>query len=180
MMISSARVMPSAITMVGCAVRKTSHKPDFGGYMNIKLAALTALLLGPGQAMAEDIRVVCLTDQRIICRDDETTCRPPVREPGTYHFTLDLTKKTGSLVFCSYGSGEKPSPLTVVHDNCAFLFDFGAGCVSGGISMWEQDQQETYTISNSRYVMTHSFAGTDHSLPDYSLSVTQFGRCAIQ
>jgi hypothetical protein len=38
--------------------------------MNIKLAALAALLLAPGQAMAADIRVVCQTDQRIICRDD--------------------------------------------------------------------------------------------------------------
>ena len=73
--------------------------------MNIKLAALAALLLWPGQAMAEELRVDCVEDQRIECRDDETTCsRKPVRELVTYHFTFDLTKKTGSLVFCSFGS----------------------------------------------------------------------------
>jgi hypothetical protein len=146
--------------------------------MNIKLAALAALLLPPGQAMAEDIRVDCVTDQRIECRDDETTCsRTPVRELETYHFTFDLTKKTGSLVFC-YGSCMKPSPLTVVDDHCASLFDYGALCLSGGISVWEQVQQ-IYTISNSRYVMTrgstYSVAGTDHSS-----SVTEFGRCSVQ
>src|SRR5271169_3527629 len=97
--------------------------------MNIKLAALAALLLAPGQAMAEDIRVDCVTDQRIVCRDDETTCRAPVRELATYHFTFDLTKKTGSLVFCSHGNCMEPSPLTVVHDHCAFLSDYGAGCL---------------------------------------------------
>ena len=73
--------------------------------MNFKLTAFAALLLVPGQAMAEEVRVDCVTDQRIICRDDETTCREPVRETGRYHFTFDLTKKTGSLVFCSEGTG---------------------------------------------------------------------------
>ena len=34
--------------------------------MNIKVAALAALLLPPGQAMAEDLRVDCVTDQRIV------------------------------------------------------------------------------------------------------------------
>jgi hypothetical protein len=148
--------------------------------MTIKLAAIAALLLAPGQAMAEDIRVVCLTDQRIICRDDQTTCQAPVRDPGTHHFTFDLTKKTGSLVFCSSGDCEKPSPLAIVHDNCGFFFDYGALCLSAGISVWEQVQQVLYTVSNSKYVMTKSFAGTDRSLPDYSLIITQFGRCAVQ
>ena len=144
--------------------------------MNIKLAALAALLLTPGQAMADDIRVDCVTDQRIVCRDDETTCRAPVRESGTYHFTFDLTKKTGSLVFCSPAVGcMEPSPLTVVHDNCAFLRDYGADCLSGRISVWERSQQQTYTISNSRYVMTYGSAGVGHSL-----SVIEFGRCAVQ
>jgi hypothetical protein len=69
--------------------------------MNLKLTALAALLLAPGQAMAEDLRVDFVTDQRIVCRDDETTYRAPVRESGWYHFTFDLTKKTGSLVFCT-------------------------------------------------------------------------------
>ena len=41
--------------------------------MNIKLAALAALPLAPGQAMAEDIRVDCVTDQRIVCRDEEVS-----------------------------------------------------------------------------------------------------------
>jgi hypothetical protein len=101
--------------------------------MTIKLAALAALLLPPGQAMAEDLRVDCVTDQRIVCRDDETTCREPVRETGWYHFTFDLTKKTGSLVFCSSDSScMAPSPLTVVHDYCAFLHDFGAVPQPGG------------------------------------------------
>jgi hypothetical protein len=143
--------------------------------MNIKLAALAALLLAPGQAMAEDIRVDCVTDQRIICRDDETTCRPPVRELATYHFTFDLTKKTGSLVFCSHSSCMEPSSLTVAYDYCAFLGDYGADCLNGRVSVWERSQQQTYTISNSRYVMTGSVIATDHSL-----SVTEFGRCAVQ
>ncbi len=77
------------------------HSGKREGTMNIKFAVLAALLLAPGQAMAEDIRVDCVTDQRIVCRDEEPTCRPPVRdrELAIYHFTFDLTKKTGSLVF---------------------------------------------------------------------------------
>jgi hypothetical protein len=144
--------------------------------MNLNLTALAALLMAPGQAMAEDLRVDCVTDQRIVCRDDETTCREPVRETGWYHFTFDLTKKTGSLVFCSSdGSCMAPSPLTVVHDYCAFLHDFGAGCLSpAGISVWERSQQQTYTISNSRFVITLQ------GVTRYSLSITWFGRCAVQ
>jgi hypothetical protein len=34
--------------------------------MNIKLAALAVLLLATRQAMAEDVRVDCMTDERII------------------------------------------------------------------------------------------------------------------
>jgi hypothetical protein len=142
----------------------------------MKVAALVAALaaLAQGQAMAEDIRVDCVTDKAIACRDDETTCRAPVRGSATYHFTFDLTKKTGSLVFCSDNSCMEPSPLTVVHDYCAFLHDFGAGCLGPlGISVWEPIQQNTYTISNSRYVRTSS------SIAEYSLSVTEFGRCAV-
>ena len=146
--------------------------------MNLKLTALAALLLAPGQAMAEDFRVDCVTDQRIVCRDDETTCRAPVRGSATwYHFTFDLKKKTGSLVFCSEdGSCMEPSPLTVLHDYCAFLRELGAGCLSGAgsIIVWEQIQENTWTISNSRYVMTSSV------IANHSLSVTQFGRCAVQ
>src|SRR3974390_1936380 len=109
--------------------------------MNIRLAVLAALLLpAPGQAMAEEVRVDCLTDQSIVCRDDETTCRPPVKHSGdevaTYHFKFDLTKKTGSLVFCKYSCMD-PSPLTVVHDHCAFLGDHGAGCLVAYISVFE-------------------------------------------
>ena len=143
--------------------------------MNIKqLAALAALLLAPGQAMAEDVRVDCVTDRRIVCRDDETTCRPPVKGSAKYHFKFDLTKKTGSLVFCSVVGCMEPSPLTVVHDNCAFLRDHGAGCLAVYISVWEPIQQQTYAISNSRYVMTESI------IADHSLSVTEFGQCAVQ
>ena len=145
--------------------------------MNIKLAelaALAALLLAPGQAMAEDVRVDCVPDRRIVCRDDETTCRPSVKESATYHFNFDLTKKTGSLVFCVPSSCMEPSPLTVVHDNCAFLGDHGAGCLVGYISVWEPIQQQTYAISNSRYVMTVSV------IAKYSVSVTEFGHCAVQ
>ena len=142
--------------------------------MNIKqLAALAALLLTQGQAMAEDVRVDCVTDQRIVCRDDEITCRRPVKEAGEYHFKFDLTKKTGSLVFCSDGCME-PSPLTVVRDHCAFLGDYGAGCLVGNVFLWEPIQETTYAISNSRYVMTLS------GIADHSLSVTAFGRCAVQ
>jgi hypothetical protein len=142
----------------------------------VLVAALAALPLAQGQAMAEDIRVDCVTDRRIICRDDETTCheRPWLGGPAWYHFTFDLTKKTGSLVFCSNGSCTEPSPLSVVHDYCAFLGDYGAGCLSGNISVWEPIQQDTYTITNSRYVMTQSIVATDHSL-----AVTEFGHCAV-
>jgi hypothetical protein len=143
--------------------------------MNIKqLAALAALLLAPNQAMAEEVRVDCVTDQRIVCRNDETTCRPPVKESGKYHFKLDLTKKTGSLVFCSDGCLE-PSPLTVVRDHCAFLHDYGAFCLVGNIFVWEPIQETTYAISNSRFVETVSGIATD-----YSLSVTVFGHCTVQ
>jgi len=145
--------------------------------MNIKVGALAVLLLAPGRAMAEDFRVDCVTDQRIVCRDDEATCRARVQESGWYHFTFDLTKKTGSLVFCfEDGSCMDPSPLTVVHDYCALLRESGAGCLSGAgsIIVWEQIQENTWTISNSRYVMTSSV------IADHSLSVTQFGRCAVQ
>jgi hypothetical protein len=69
----------------------------------------------------------------------------------------------------------EPSPLTVVHDYCAFLRDYGVGCLSGHITVWEQNQQDIYTISNSRFVMISGLVGTD-----YSVSVTQFGRCAVQ
>jgi hypothetical protein len=145
--------------------------------MNIKqLAALAALLLARGQAMAEDVRVDCVNDRRIICEHDETTCRPQVNESGKYHFTFDLTKKTGSLVFCSDVVGcLEPSPLTVLHDNCAFLGDHGAGCLVAYISVWEPIQQYTYAITNSRYAMTVSIISSRHSL-----SVTEFGRCAVQ
>jgi hypothetical protein len=63
------------------------------GPLNIALAVLATLLLArPAQAMAEDIRVDCVPDQSIVCRDDEPTCRPPVRknwELAIYHFTFD-------------------------------------------------------------------------------------------
>jgi hypothetical protein len=153
-----------------------------GADMNMNIKQLTALaallLLARGQAMAEDVRVDCMTDQRIVCRNDETTCRPPVKESAWYHFKFDLTKKTGSLVFCGAGVDcMEASPLTIVHDYCAFLRDHGAGCLvsSGSISVWEPIQQQTYSLSNSRYVMTASVIATDHSL-----SVTEFGRCAVQ
>jgi hypothetical protein len=114
--------------------------------MNIKLAALAALLLAPVQAMAEEVRVDCVTDQRIVCRDDEPACRPPARarELATYHFKFDLTNKTGSLVFCGAGVGcMKPSPLTVVRDYCAILRDHGADCLASNIYVWEPSQQQT-------------------------------------
>jgi hypothetical protein len=141
----------------------------------VLVAALAALLLAQGQAMAEDIRVDCVANQYIVCRDDLTTCYAPGAGFGRYHFTFDLTKKTGSLMYCfSDDHCMKPSPLTVVHDHCAFLSDYGAGCLSGEISVWERIQQETYTISNSRFVMTLSGIATDHSY-----SVTEFGHCAV-
>jgi hypothetical protein len=146
--------------------------------MNIKLAALAAVLLATAQAMAEDVRIDCTTDQRIICQDDETICRPPERRPATYtyKFTFDLTKKTGSLVFCAFDYCMEPSPLTVVYDHCVFLHKFGEDCtnLSVPISVWERSTQYTYTISNSRYVMTYGNAGADR----YSMSVTEFGHCA--
>lgn len=146
------------------------------GHEHQACSACCATAGAPVQAMAEVVRVDCVLDQRIVCRDDETTCRAPVRELGTYHFTFDLTKKTGSLVFCSPSLGcMEPSPLTVVHDYCAFLRDYGPDCLSGRISVWEPSMQQTYTISNSRYVSTVSGTATDHSY-----SVTQFGRCAVQ
>jgi hypothetical protein len=143
--------------------------------MNIKIAALAALLLAPVQAMAEEFRVDCAPDQRIVCRDNETTCRAPFRESVTFHFTFDLTKKTGSLVFCSDDGCMEPSPLTVVRDHCKLLGDYGAGCLSGPIYVWEQNSEETWTISNSRFVMTHGGVTTN-----FSQSIKEFGRCAVQ
>jgi hypothetical protein len=61
------------------------------------------MLAAPMQARAEDTRVDCRTDQRIVCRNDEATCRTPTSGVATYHFTLDLKKKTGSLLFCADG-----------------------------------------------------------------------------
>jgi hypothetical protein len=65
--------------------------------MNIKLAVLTALLLVPGQAMAEAIRVVCVADHRVTCYDDYQTCfrQPACSTCGRSElvFTVDLTKK---------------------------------------------------------------------------------------
>jgi hypothetical protein len=137
------------------------------------------ILLAPALAMAEDFRVDCVTDQRIVCRDDETTCRAPVRGNETsaiYHFTFDLTKKSGSLVFCANDVGcLKPNPLTVVYDWCAFLGDHGPDCLGGLITVWERFMQQTHTISKSRYAMTASIIASDHST-----SVTEFGRCAVQ
>jgi hypothetical protein len=146
--------------------------------MNIKTAVLAALLLTPGQAMAEDVRVDCVIDQRIVClRDDETTCRPPVRRSATYHFTFDLTKRTGSVVFCSDSSCLEPSPLTVIHDYCRGSIR-DADCLSaaiGGITVWGPTQKQTYIISDSRFVMTQ---GSIVSVA--SRSVIEFGRCAVQ
>jgi hypothetical protein len=142
--------------------------------MNIRLAALVALLLAPGQAMAEDVRVDCVTDQRILCRDNETTCYQPHKESGKYHFKFDLTKKTGSLVFCGDAVGcMKPFPLTVIHDDCAAL-GYGAGCLGVYISVWEPMEKATYTISDSQYIMTVSII-SDRG----SLSVIEFGHCAV-
>jgi hypothetical protein len=115
----------------------------------VLVAALAALLLAQGQAMAEDIRVDCVTDQRIVCRDDETTCRAPVRGVAAwYHFTFDPTKKTGSLVFCSDSGCMEPSPLTVVRDYCASVGR--ENCLRVNIYVWEPTMQQTYTISDSR------------------------------
>ena len=166
--------MKNPPTPADACIASAFNKRVMGG---IALATLAALLPAPGQAMAEDIRVDCVQDQRIVCRDDEATCREPFRsrELVTYHFTFDLTKKTGSLVFCSHDSCMEPSPLTVVYDYCAFLHDYGAGCLSGRISVWERIQQQTYMITNSRYVMTYNGVSTG-----YSLSITEFGRCAVQ
>jgi|HubBroStandDraft_6_1064221.scaffolds.fasta_scaffold308842_2 hypothetical protein len=141
-----------------------------------KLALLGAMLLVPGQAMAEDVRVDCVTDQRIVCRDDETTCRPPSKASAAYHFTFDLTKKAGTLVFCSDVTDcMKPSSLTVVLDHCAFLHEQGAGCLVGNVYLWEPFMQQTYAITDSRYVMTASVIA-----PGHSLAVTEFGHCTIK
>jgi hypothetical protein len=144
--------------------------------MNIKLAALAALLLASGQAMAEDVRVDCVTDQSLGCRDDETTCLP-FKGSATYHFEIDLTKKTGSLVFCKHGSDcMKPSPLTVVKDLCR---NFGVpDCLLasiGGIRLWEPIQETAYIISNSRFVWT-----TSDIIESQSTSYTGFGHCTVR
>jgi hypothetical protein len=69
----------------------------------------------------------------------------------------------------------EPSPLTVVRDHCAFLGDYGAGCLVGNVFLWEPIQETTYAISNSRFVETVSGIATG-----YSQSVTVFGHCAVQ
>ena len=75
-------------------------------------------------------------------------------------------------MFCSDAAGcFEPSPLTVIRDYCANLHDYGAVCLGAGIFVWEPrvGMQRTYTISNSRYVITSAIA-TDHSF-----SITEFG-----
>jgi hypothetical protein len=146
--------------------------------MNIKLAALAALLLAPGQAMAEDVRIDCVTDQQIRCRDNETTCRP-LKSGATYHFEIDLTKKTGSLVFCAHGSDcMNPSPITVVKDLCRGAIGF-PDCLlpslGEGIRVWEPIQEIAYQISNSFFVWTASDIYADHSD-----SYTGFGHCTVR
>jgi hypothetical protein len=142
--------------------------------MNIRLAALAAMLLMPVQAMAEDVHVDCVPDQRIVCRDDDATCRPPSKERAMYHFKFDLTKKTGTLVFCSDVTDcMEPKTLSVVHDPCAIVHDYGTGCLVGNVYLWEPFMQQTYAITNSRYVMTASV------IANHSLAVTEFGHCAI-
>jgi hypothetical protein len=114
-----------------------------------------------------------VTDQRIVCRDDETTCRAPVRGVAAwYHFTFDPTKKTGSLVFCSDSGCLEPSPLTVVRDYCASVGR--ENCLRVNIYVWEPTMQQTYTISDSRYVMTQGLIASVASH-----SITEFGRCAV-
>ena len=158
----------------------TTVRRQTGGDMKIKLAAMAALLLAQGRAMADDVRVDCAIDQRIVCRDDETTCRAPVKgntTSATYHFAFDLTKKTGSLVYCASDIGGclEPSPVNIVYDLCAFIGDRGTGCLGTIVSVWERIQQQTYTISETRYVMTKGGIATDHSV-----AVTEFGHCAVK
>jgi hypothetical protein len=57
----------------------------------VLVAALAALRLAQEQAMAEDIRVDCVTDRRIVCRDDETTCREVPWLGGRRRTILRLT-----------------------------------------------------------------------------------------
>ena len=71
----------------------------------------------------------------------------------------------------------EPSPLTVIYDPRVFLHKFGADCFDGPIFVWEPIQQQTYTVSKSRYVMTH---GSGNDLYHYSMSVTEFGHCAVR
>jgi hypothetical protein len=66
------------------------------GGMNLKLTALAALLLAPEQAMAGDIRVDCVQDQRIVCRDDEATCREPFRSRLSFSGRFAHTPPVGS------------------------------------------------------------------------------------
>ena len=73
---------------------------------------------------------------------------------------------------------KEPSPLIIVYDHCAFLHDYSLGCLGsgiGGITVWEPSQQQTYTISRTRYVASERGITTDHSL-----GIIEFGHCAVQ
>jgi hypothetical protein len=68
----------------------------------------------------------------------------------------------------------EPSPVTIVRDHCAFLGEYGSGCLGGNVFLWEPIQETTYAVTNSRYVATLS------GIADHSLSITEFGHCAVR
>jgi hypothetical protein len=146
--------------------------------MRLRGLVFTTLLLVPAQAMGDIIYIDCQPDRRFVCRDDETACRPPQFPVATYHFTLDTKKKTGALLFCSPDCLE-PSLLTVVHDYCAFLHDYGMDCLHSGISVWEPQQQATFTITDTRYVINQGMISQGMNAPAHSTSIFEFGHCTV-
>jgi hypothetical protein len=124
--------------------------------------------------MADEVRVNCVPEQYSLCRSDEP-CRSRPEQGFTLHFTFDLKDKSGSLVFCySDGECQKPSPLTVVYDYCGIVHSFGVDCLSAGIIAFEKSPQETYAISDLRYVGAVSGVVKDHGYGGAT-----FGRCVI-
>ena len=139
-------------------------------------AAVVVAALSSAPARANDVRVNCVTDERVVCRNDDAACWPPVKEPNTaqaqYRFTFDLTNKTGSLVYCMPDKCLAPSALNIIPDQCAPRVSL-ADCVP--ISVWEPLTWNTWTISNSRFVMTFGDIN-DH----WGFAAAEFGRCFVQ
>jgi hypothetical protein len=142
------------------------------------ILAATTLALISTSSVADDIHINCLNDKRFYkCENDQiTTCGPYSEAPAELRFTIDLKKKTGSLLFCTNECLD-PYPLVVLHDYSEFLHDYGKVSLSFGVTVWEHSMEQTFTITNTRYISSINsiWGGADRSV-----AFVEFGRCILQ